>query len=98
MDLTPEWRRGATCRDAEEDMICVTPTEAEALIAKYCRHCPVRPQCAACALAMPTQTVGIWGGAFLPAPEQGSWQRRMKRESIAALRAERATLGGDAVA
>lgn len=61
-----DWRYSAACRDVDPELFYPAGTDGPALlqIAKaktVCRHCPVRAQCLAWAMAN-SELYGVWGG------------------------------------
>jgi WhiB family redox-sensing transcriptional regulator len=79
------WQRDAACRgvdlkefyDYEEKLAgAEARREANAVINTWCRHCPVRRDCLANAIAT-SERWGIWGGTT--APERKSMRRANRR-------------------
>ena len=69
MALSSDWMADARCHDTWPalDMITIgSGYEPEPIIEEYCDHCPVVVQCGQLALATWGETMGIWGGVYIP--------------------------------
>lgn len=79
------WRQAAACIEAYPDEDFLSDLAAPFLIEEYCHRCPVALECGEYGLA--TQSVGVWGGVFVPPESQKGQQqaRRTLREACARL-------------
>ena len=59
----PEWHQRAACRGADPDLFFPARGDKPAQALAYCAGCPVRQECLASALEVPS-TIGVWGGRF----------------------------------
>jgi hypothetical protein len=86
-----KWREQAACANTYPQvdmMLCATYQEARALIKEYCAICPVILECGEYALSKSRETIGIWGGCYVPLQH--------KRKALQALEAACARLRMDA--